>query len=52
MSKKAKNKKVNHLSLKQCEKILSELKTHAGSVYYQHVFKRYNELLLKKEHKG
>lgn len=45
MSKKNKNKKVNHLNIKECEDILSKLTKSADSLYYNHVLARYRSLL-------
>ena len=46
----AKNKKINQLKIKECEKILKSLANHSGSQYYAEVFKHYHRLLLSKEH--
>lgn len=42
---KKKNKKVNHLKLKQCEEILQKLQNQKESHYYQHVLYRYQSLM-------
>lgn len=45
MAKKQKKKKVNHLSIKECEDILSRLKGQDNSLYYQHILQHYRRLL-------
>ncbi len=42
---KKKNKKVNHLNLKECEDILEKLKNQKESHYYNHVLLRYKNLI-------
>jgi len=49
MAKKFK-KKVNKLKIKECEKILAEQRNIQNSSFYQQVFKRYNLLLLERDH--
>lgn len=45
MSKKQKNKKVNHLSLVDCGQILNRLAVHKESKYYQDVLNRFKQLV-------
>lgn len=45
MAKKHKKKKVNHLSIKECEEVLARLKGQDNSLYYQHVLQHYRRLL-------
>ena len=45
-------KKVNKLQLKACEAILARLDNQKDSAYYTEVYKRYNALLLAKDHKN
>jgi len=42
---KKKNKKVNHLKLKECEEILQKLQNQKESQYYQHVLYHYQSLM-------
>ena len=42
---KKKNKKVNHLKLKECEEILQKLQNQKESRYYNHVLQRYRILM-------
>ena len=48
MSEKAKKKKVNQLSLKECEAIIEKLGGQVQWQYVQQVLKRQQELLVKK----
>jgi len=45
MSKKQKNKKVNHLTLVECGQILQRLAAHKDSKYYQDVLTRFRSLI-------
>jgi len=45
VEKKKKHKKVNRLSIKECEDILNKLKKSSESEYYQHVLLQYRKLL-------
>lgn len=45
MTQKKKNKKVNHLNIKECEEILARLKGQENSLYFQHVLHHYRLLL-------
>lgn len=45
MSKKQKNKKVNHLTLDDCGRILKNLAAHKESKYYQDVLNRFRSLI-------
>jgi hypothetical protein len=40
-----KKKKVNHLTIKECEAILSRLASQTECKYYQHVLEHYRKLL-------
>lgn len=44
-SKNKKNKKVNHLKLHECEKILQKLQHQKDSHYYNHVLQQYRRLI-------
>jgi len=48
MSDKKKNKKVNHLSLRECESIIEKMGGQIHCQYMQQVLKRQQELLVKK----
>ena len=47
--KKKNNKKVNHLSLKECENIIAKLGGQLQCQYVQKVLERQKELLAKKQ---
>ena len=49
MGDKKKNKKVNRLSLKECEDIISKLGGQLQCQYVQKVLDRQKELLVKKQ---
>jgi len=49
MANKKKNKKVNHLSLKECEDIIAKLGGQLQCQYVQKVLERQQELLVKKQ---
>lgn len=40
-----KKKKVNHLTIKECESILEKLRGQTENKYYQHVLEHYRSLL-------
>jgi hypothetical protein len=46
-----KKKKVNHLSLKECEQIIEKIGGMKECIYAQHILQRYNELVVKKAFK-
>jgi hypothetical protein len=48
MSDKKKNKKVNHLSLKECESIIEKMGGQIHCQYMQQVLERQRTLLVKK----
>jgi len=48
---KKKNKKVNHLSVKQCEEIMEKKGGVKECLYIQHVMERYNQLMVQKAFK-
>ncbi len=48
MSEKAKKKKVNQLSLKECEAVIEKLGGQVQCQYVQQVLRRQQELLVKK----
>lgn len=47
-AKKKKIKKVNQLTIKECEKILVNLDSNSNNKYYVDVFKHYHNLILNK----
>lgn len=49
MAEKKKNKKVNRLSLKECEEIIVKLGGQLQCQYVQKVLERQKELLVKKQ---
>ena len=44
-------KKVNHLSLKECEELIEKIGGMKECLYVQHILQRYNELTVKKAFK-
>lgn len=48
---KKKNKKVNQLSLKECENIIAKLGGQLQCQYVQNVLERQKELIVKKQFK-
>lgn len=51
MAKKKNNKKVNQLSLKECEDIIAKLGGQLQCQYVQKVLERQNELVVKQQFK-
>jgi len=51
MAKKKKNKKVNQLSLKECEDIIAKLGGQLHCQYTQQVLERQKELVVRKSFK-
>jgi len=49
MAKKKNNKKVNQLSLKECEDIIAKLGGQMQCQYVQQVLERQKELIVKKQ---
>lgn len=45
MSKKKKIKKINRLSIKECEELLAKLSKNKESLYYNHILQHYRRLL-------
>lgn len=45
MSKKKKIKKINRLSIKECEELLAKLSKDRESLYYNHILQHYRRLL-------
>jgi len=44
-------KKVNHLSLKDCEELIAKIGGMKECLYVQHILQRYNQLVVKKAFK-
>jgi len=51
VDKPNKKKKVNHLTLKECEDIISKSGGLKECLFVQHVLERYNKLLVNKAFK-
>jgi hypothetical protein len=49
MKKKSARKKINNLSLKECEAIIEKYGGRAECLYVQHVLNQYNKLRAEKE---
>jgi len=49
MAKKKNNKKVNHLSLKECKDIIAKMGGQLQCQYVQQVLERQKQLIVKKE---
>jgi hypothetical protein len=52
MAKEKKNKKVNKLSLKECEDIIASMGGQLQCQYVQKILERQKELLVKKQFNG
>jgi len=51
MAEKKKKKKVNHLTLKECEDIIAKLGGQAQCQYVQQVLEQQKQLLVRKQFK-